>query len=283
MPLAPECQAFFMPGPAGQRFCIYHPPRGALLRARVLYIHPLAEEMNKSRRMAALQSRALAQAGCAVLQVDLLGCGDSAGDFADARWDAWLSDVVRACVWLRAQTAGAVAQAPLWLWGLRAGCLLAQQAALQLDEACHFLFWQPAWSGRAVLQQFLRLQLALDMLHGSAKGGVQRLQRQLQRGQPVEVAGYTLSPALAQDLEHAVLTAPRATSQSQRVLWFELSAVRPPRLSVMPEDLHAQWHRPGLQLLRHSVCGPAFWHSSEVEVVPELLDATTAALCAPSA
>ena len=50
-------EAFFLPSPehpAGQRFCIYHPPQGATVRALVVYVHPFAEEMNKSRRMAAL-------------------------------------------------------------------------------------------------------------------------------------------------------------------------------------------------------------------------------------
>jgi hypothetical protein len=47
--------------PVDQRrvFCIEHaPPRR--VRGAVLYVPPWAEEMNKSRRMAALQSRALA-------------------------------------------------------------------------------------------------------------------------------------------------------------------------------------------------------------------------------
>ncbi len=39
----------------------------------VVHVHAFAEEMNKSRRMAAMQSRALAAAGFAVLQIDLLG------------------------------------------------------------------------------------------------------------------------------------------------------------------------------------------------------------------
>jgi len=42
--------------------------------------------MNKSRRMVALQARALAGRGFAVLQMDALGCGDSAGDMQDATW-----------------------------------------------------------------------------------------------------------------------------------------------------------------------------------------------------
>ena len=67
----------------------------------MVYIHPFAEEMNKARRMAALQSRALAAAGFDVLQIDLLGCGDSSGDFGDATWNDWVNDVVHGCRWLR--------------------------------------------------------------------------------------------------------------------------------------------------------------------------------------
>jgi exosortase A-associated hydrolase 2 len=81
-------------GPHGQRFCIHHPPALATPLGLVVHVHPFAEEMNKSRRMAAQQARALAAAGFAVLQIDLLGCGDSAGDSSDATWAAWLADVV---------------------------------------------------------------------------------------------------------------------------------------------------------------------------------------------
>ncbi|MEP6965262.1 MAG: hydrolase 2, exosortase A system-associated, partial [Polaromonas sp.] len=119
--------------------------------------------MNKSRRMAALQARALAGAGFDVLQIDLLGCGDSSGDFGDATWQSWVSDVVQACHWLQNRSdmhdAGST-PAQLWLWGLRAGCLLAVEAARQLKRPCNFLFWQPPASGKTLLQQFLRLKVA---------------------------------------------------------------------------------------------------------------------------
>ena len=279
MPLAMGCRAFFLPSPDGQRFCIYYPPQGAVTRGRVVYIHPLAEEMNKSRRMAALQSRALAAAGYAVLQVDLLGCGDSSGDFGDGRWDAWVTDVVRAAAWLRLNTAADAARAPLWLWGLRAGCLLAQEAAPLLDEHCNFLYWQPPWSGRTLLQQFLRLQLAAQLLGTAPKEAPQSLCERLLQGQSQEVAGYTLSPDVARGLERAVLSAPAPAVRAQRVLWFELSALPQPRLSTIPADTRAQWSHPGLQLERHALPGPAFWQSNDVEEVPELLAATTAALC----
>ena len=52
-------EPFFLPTTDGQRLCIHHSPAGPA-RGAVLYLHPWAEEMNKARRVAALQSRALA-------------------------------------------------------------------------------------------------------------------------------------------------------------------------------------------------------------------------------
>ncbi|MBK8384562.1 MAG: hypothetical protein IPL11_02315 [Candidatus Accumulibacter sp.] len=46
----------------------------------------MPKNSNKSWRIVPLQARALATAGYAVLQIDLMGCGDSSGDFGDATW-----------------------------------------------------------------------------------------------------------------------------------------------------------------------------------------------------
>src|SRR5215472_6075674 len=123
-------EAFFLPAAVGQRFCIYHAASGPLARGSLLYIHPFAEEMNKSRRMVALQARSFSNAGYAVLQIDLMGCGDSSGDFADATWESWVQDVTLACEWLRHRSSS-----PLWIWGLRSGCLIAVEAARRLKPA----------------------------------------------------------------------------------------------------------------------------------------------------
>ena len=166
-------QPFFLPCSVGERFCLFHPASGKSLGA-VLYLHPFAEEMNKSRRMAALQARALAAAGYDVLQIDLLGCGDSSGDFADASWQAWRDDVLAGYRWLRSRS-----PAPLILWGLRAGCLLAAEVAADIPEAADFIFWQPVISGKQHWQQFMRLKMAGEMASGQAKAVGEQLRQQL--------------------------------------------------------------------------------------------------------
>jgi exosortase A-associated hydrolase 2 len=265
--MAPE--AFFLPVADGQRFCLYHPPMG-LPRGAFLYLHPFAEEMNKSRRMAALQSRQLAAHGYAVLQVDLHGCGDSSGDFGDATWQSWLQDLGMARDWLRTRC-----EAPLWLWGLRAGCLLAADAAARGDESVGFLFWQPAVSGRQHLQQFLRLKAAGNMLGGDPRGAMAAVRRQLDESQSPEIAGYTLNPDLARGLEAAQLEPP---NRPGRVVWLELSTRDDAHLSPAAATHVEQWRAAEHEVAASVVTGPAFWQTAEIEEAPALLTATLAAL-----
>lgn len=272
-------QALFLPAPAGQRFCILHEPSALPARALVVYVHPFAEEMNKSRRMAALQTRALAQAGYVVLQIDLLGCGDSSGEFADAAWSDWVDDVQLACRWLAERHPGL----PLWLWGLRAGCLVAAQAAAQLPMPCDFLFWAPTPSGKTVLQQFLRLKSAAALLDGGAKGITEGLRRDLAAGQTVEIAGYGLSAALAQGLESATLAPPAQAVPGPRLFWLDLSTQEAAATSPVAQKTLAQWDAAGYAVQAEVVHGPQFWQTTEIEDAPALLAATLAALQAPAA
>ncbi len=266
--MAPE--AFFLPAANGQRLCLYYAPTDAAPKGALLYLHPFAEEMNKSRRMVALQARMLAQHGYAVLQIDLHGCGDSSGDFGDATWQHWVQDVLDARAWLRKRC-----QAPLWLWGLRAGCLLATQAAAQLDEPVNLLFWQPVASGKQFLQQFLRLKVAGEMMSGDSKGVMEAMKQSLAGGNSVEVAGYTLSSELARGLEAAELLPP---PQPAHLIWLELSTRPDASLSPASAKRLDQWRAAGHTVHDAVVPGPTFWQTAEIEEAPALLVATLAAL-----
>jgi len=260
---------FFLPVSDGQRFCVFHPPQASVERGAVLYLHPFAEEMNKSRRMASLQSRALAAAGYGVLQIDLLGCGDSSGDFCDATWGAWRGDVVHAVAWLRQRTS-----APLTLWGLRAGCLLAANAAVDLQERPNFIFWQPVISGKQHWQQFVRLKAAAELASGRGKEILDALRQQIDSGENVEIAGYTVGHGLTRGLEKSELVPPH--DQGVRVAWFELTARQDGRMAPASLQRIEQWRSAGCAVEAVQVEGPAFWQTSEIEDVPLLLDSTLA-------
>ena len=274
--------AFFLPVESpvpGQRFCIFHPAQlspGSALRGRVVYIHPFAEEMNKSRRMAALQSRALAAAGFSVLQIDLLGCGDSSGDFGDASWQDWIDDVVRACSWLRARDATHAA-APSWLWGLRAGCLLAVGAAKHIEEELNFCFWHPFVTQKLALQQFLRLKVAADMLTGNSRGVMDSLRKQLSENKSIEIAGYLLAPALANGLDAAQLEPPNRQSAG-RLAWIDVSMRAEAEPAPAATQVLANWERAMYAVHHHQVQGPSFWMTTEIEDAPNLIAATIFAL-----
>ena len=81
---------------------MYEPPADKIpLDKAIIHIPAFAEEMNKSRRMLAMQAQAFAGQGYAVLVLDLFGTGDSSGDFGEATWDIWLQNIDTALVWLK--------------------------------------------------------------------------------------------------------------------------------------------------------------------------------------
>ena len=270
--IVPPPEVFLLPIAGEARFCVFHPAADSMLGGAFVYVHPFAEEMNKSRRMAALQSRSLAAAGFAVLQVDLYGCGDSAGEFADATWSGWVDDVVAAANWLR-ERAGCVPS----LWGLRAGCLLAAEASEQIDAVAGLLFWQPVVSGSLHLQQFLRLGVA-GKLTGRAtaeRTGTKELRAQLAGGIAVEVGGYRLSPAVAAGLDAANLAPVR---RKARVAWLEVAATDPPVLSPASGVRIEAWRNAGHDVVAQTVPGLAFWQTQEIAECAALVEATQAAV-----
>lgn len=235
----------------------------------VVYIHPFAEELNRSRRMAALQARAFAAAGFAVLQMDLYGCGDSSGNLADASWSAWLSDALMARNWLLHKTG----HVP-WLWGLRSGCLLAAEVVRQEGgDSAQLLFWQPVVSGRQHLNQFLRLKLASDMVQGARGSGTAHLAAQLAEGEVVEVAGYGLSHPLASGLERANLDGMPVGSS---VACIELAGAKGAEVSPVLAGQVARWQAGGSACEAQCLEGAPFWQAMEVELSPALIEASLA-------
>lgn len=257
-------------GNPGLRTCVYYAPSTGRPLAAVLHVHAFAEEQNKARRMVARQARALAERGAAVLLLDLHGCGDSPGEFEEARWNTWVTDVCAAADWLHQRTA-----APTWLWGLRAGCLLASEVASIVEPCAGLLLWQPPSSGRALAQQFLRMKLAAGMLGGNGKGGSAELRAELQSNGHVEVAGYVLSADLLAGLEAATLQAPPADTD---VLWFELDDRPDAALLPTSRQRIEQWRSSGIDVHAAVVAGPPFWQVVELEDAPALIEASTQAM-----
>ena len=259
---------FFLSADAGERYCLYHQPNPeAGPRGGILYVHPFAEEMNKSRRMAALQARAYARAGFGVLQIDLHGCGDSSGDFADARWETWLSDLALGWQWLAQRCPG-----PFYLWGLRLGALLALEFAVRAKPEA-LVLWQPAISGRAHLHQFARAQSAARLF-----GPAEPADDAAEKGS--EIAGYMVAAELSAAINQsdAAVLAPTCPVQ-----WFELNTpsqelAAQPALQAASALLIDRWRASGAMVDACALHGVPFWSSAEISESPELLAATLAAV-----
>lgn len=264
-------------GGAGRNFALAFVPDGADARRwsagglGVVVAPPFAEELNKSRRTLALLGAAAAGAGVPVLLPDLNGTGDSTGDWADARWDVWVADLVAAVDLMAARGAGQVA-----IVGLRLGAVLAC-AALPCCAApvCRLVLWQPVVSGRQYLTQFLRLGVAAALAAGG-NDTVAAIRERLARSGAVEIGGYALARELASAIEErelATLPTPRVP-----VHWLDVAAdpTRP-----LPDPARAivdRWREGGLAVEVSQVAGDAFWTTQEIVESRALVAATAAIL-----
>jgi exosortase A-associated hydrolase 2 len=268
----PRVEPFFFDAEPGTRFSLYHAPNPHVEpRGAILYVHPFAEEMNMTRRMAALQSRAFAVLGYAVLQFDLFGCGDSCGDFNSGRWELWKKDLEIASDWLAGRTGG-----PLHLWGVRLGGLLALDFARQARPA-GIILWQPYTNGRTCITQFLRLRLAAQLqgLDNRTARSTAALRAQLAVHGHIEVGGYEVAVPLVKAIDAcdaAQLRLPPCT-----VHWFANPGPAPARQAANVARLAAIWARDGATLRFHAVDGPASWNDGVIDC-PSLLEATSAVM-----
>jgi exosortase A-associated hydrolase 2 len=265
---------FFLKVELGERFCLYHAsPPDRECRGVLIYVHPFADEMNKSRRMAAMQARAFAAAGFGVLQIDLFGCGDSSGGFGDANWNIWKRDLAAGWSWLENRVA-----APVSLWGLRLGALLALDFARSSEKAIdRIILWQPVISGESFLTRFLRLRLANEILFTDAgiekNTGTNAMRNSLRAGNPLEVGGYELSPEMAaaiDSLQAAELFVTRCP-----VHWFEIVAEPGRSMTATGAKVVTAWKQKAVDVHVHLVPCLPFWATQEISECTELVLAST--------
>jgi exosortase A-associated hydrolase 2 len=271
-------QPVVIDSPSGRLFGVYHAgARHSGPRCAVLYVPPFAEEMNRSRRMAALQARALAASGVDTLLLDLFGTGDSAGNFRDARLPLWLGDIAAAAEWLEAQ--GSIkGRTSLCLWGLRLGALLACVAAAgQPQRFKRLLLWQPVTDGKVMLTQFLRIRVAAAMAEGGAPEKTEELRAQLAAGASVEVAGYEVASELAQALDRLRMDG-LDLGAAAPVTWLEVAAEASDRLLPASARVVEAWRKTATEVSTATVAGDPFWTLQETTLAPALLTATTGAL-----
>ena len=263
-------QAFFLATPRGALYALFHPANSDSVGTPLLYLHPFAEELNTTRRVVAQQARALAAAGHPVLQIDLLGCGDSTGHFEDAIWSDWVADARAGLDWLKNHTGRQPG-----LWAVRTGALFVSELAKTCEPLPLVLLWQAVVTGRKALQQFLRLEQASAWLHGGSTGP--SAAQRLAQGHAVEIAGYVLTPQLATALSEARLEAPKPAAGG-RMIWLDLSSHpdAPPSPAATLEC--NAWTHAGWLVTQRMMQGPLFWQTVGLDDAPLLTQATLEAL-----
>ena len=264
----------FLESKAGPVFAIYYAPKsGDRERSTLIYVPPFAEEMNRARRMAALQARVLAASGVGVLLLDFFGTGDSAGDFRDARWQIWLDNISAAAEWLDRRRVP-----PSGLWGVRGGALFATAAAAGHPGRFKYLvLWQPVPDGKTLLNQFLRIRVAAARLSRELGETTEKLHAELAAGRPVEIAGYELSPELAQALG-GIRMEESAPSPDTHVYWFEVAATAEERLMPAGARVVETWRRKAITVSARTVSGEQFWAVEEAAPAPDLIAETARAV-----
>jgi exosortase A-associated hydrolase 2 len=264
-------RAQFLDAPEGRTFVVLRQPRPA--GSAVLVVPPFAEEMNKSRRMIAEVGRRLEGRGIGMLVVDLFGTGDSEGDFAQADWQRWKADLTTAVQWAAAE--GAAIRGML---AIRLGCILGSEALAGIGHSVRrTVLWQPVVSGRRFLEQFLRLRVAASMMGGDSKETVAGLRSRLKSGELLEVAGYDISGALANQLDAADLQ-PFLRAHLGAVHWMEAVRSADAALPVPSTKAIDAARAAGLEVTPHAVTGEPFWSATEIVCLDAMVERTAETL-----
>jgi len=260
---------FFLEGSHGRLFAIYHPPATEPCLGAIVHVPAFAEEANKSRHMVAKQARALALLGYGSLIFDYYGTGDSEGEFNEARWEVWQSDLLCAIHWCQTHVSPQIC-----LWGLRFGGLVAASIMPQISDGIdRLIFWQPIASGEQYMTQFLRLRLANSMMSGKEKETVQDLKKRFTQGEDVEVAGYGLSSSLYNAICQQKLT-DYDLAGVERVAWFEVNTKERP-LSPVSRDIIDDWRSHSTEVVSSNVTGSQFWSNQEIVFADHLIELTS--------
>ncbi|WP_374593257.1 hypothetical protein [Sphingosinicella sp.] len=155
----------------------------------VLFIPPLFEEMNRTRRLLADLGRALAASGIGSALADLPGTGDASGRPDVAAWRQATAHLIET-----------LAGRPLRVLAVRGGALLTDGSG---SEGLYRV--SPASSGAGLLREMMRAQAIADQEREGARVSPSTYETRFAHGETVALTGYDVTPGLAANLNTLAL------------------------------------------------------------------------------
>jgi exosortase A-associated hydrolase 2 len=233
----------------------------------LLFCHPFGEEKLWTHRVFVTFARELERRGHPVLRFDYMGNGDSSGDFAASSVATVLADVNGAGEWLKERTG----QSQIGLLGLRFGASVAATVAESRDDVACLIQWAPIVDGSRYLQELLRINLSTQLaVYREVRVDREAMAAVLASGATVNVDGYEISPAMAEQLQSLRLDQPKRFKG--RCLITQLD--RSPEAKPQPElaGLASTYPEAAMQVLREE----PFWKEIPrlYETAPNLFDTT---------
>jgi exosortase A-associated hydrolase 2 len=225
--------------------------------------------MNKSRHMLALLGQRLASAGMLYILSDLYGTGDSEGDFEQATWEQWTSNV---CNVADSLTEHGIAS--LDVVALRSGAFLIPG----LDRSAYsrpkkIVLWNPVQKGAKMIDQLLRSKVIKDSAIKDP-ASVATVRDEIRRAVEMEIAGYRITDDLVSSVDRLELSRLNLPRDSE-VHWIELSPVDTDRVPPGVESVKDAWLERVKSVSYSRVVGPQFWMGPEIDLVPEFISQTS--------
>ncbi len=265
-----ECQveAFFLQGGKAEIFAVLFKPVEPA-KSVVLFIPPFAEEANRCRETAAHQARSFAKSGVACLLIDPYGTGDSQGELIDASWQIWKKDIIAAAEYLEN-----LFQTKVSLWGIRLGALLA--ADICQDDCQRFnqlILWQPVMDGKIYLNQFLRQRIISLQERNEPAETTKDMFKNLESGQTVEVAGYSLKSTLTNSIK-SVNFKQLESLTNVNLYWLEIVANADADIPLINKKIMQDLIERGNKVFFEKMTTPTIWTLQKRTSAPELIDKT---------
>jgi len=205
-PEIPLAQPRFIVGSGRPLFAWHHSPPSRVRRgAGVVLCPPLGYEYMSAYPTLRILAERLAALGFDALRIDYDGTGNSAGDHEDPdRLNAWIHSIECAIAETRRVSGSSIVA----LVGLRAGALLALQAAASTGGVERLVLWSPFASGRAFVRE-LKAFAGLSQQDHVREDGDDR---------SINAAGFTLTGETVEALGRWTLDAVTAPPARQVLL-----------------------------------------------------------------